>query len=431
MELALTSIHYLYECSLFDCVLNVRKLHVLLGKSFYKQTCLPIMYIRSSLPILLSLMHIFFADAGTTLEMLRNSSLQSSLTPQSLHSSSGHSPHRKLSNKSEGGTSKTMDFNLLLADFVFRHRSSAPLAVVVCRAEERQKYSDKGKERTESASRWEPIYMISNLDENNFMSNRRGQGPHLNQNLPIGCEIGLRSGASIGNTPRGKKWPFIEWSGIEKVLTDHQVDHCSEPESTKPAKYCIESVSVKKSTPNNDASDKIQRHSSSSMRSKVVSHCHVSFITDSTCLVVIQCVANAKRHRASDDEIAIFMQTMVLNLCPENVLSIQVAMCLKFNLSSAWDGPPDRSETSTLADDHAVPTTSLWSESGWSDTRRKNILFSLGLQRKGSPVMAPLKSPYVKRQMSGRKRQRKKKTKNSINHAHIPFFLGPELSNLL
>ena len=415
MELALTSIHYLHECNLFDCVLNVRKLHVLLGNLGQH---LPIMFIRSSLPAMLSVMHVFFVDAGAALKTLHDPPLQPSLSLQSTQPSSGQSPHSKLSNKSGGGKPKAIDFNLLFAEFVTRHRISAPLAVVICRADERQKEGDKEKGHTESALRWEPIYTKLNFEDDEFMPKQRGQGLQSNQNLPTDCEIGVnQSGANVGTTHKAKQWPFNEWLGIEKVLTEHLVDHCSVPDSTKPAKHYIESVGVKKSV-----------QASTSMHSEVVLHCHVSLITDSICLLVIQGI-NTKRHRKSDDDIALFMETMVSKLRPESILSLQVAMRLKSDMTSVWDSPSDPSET--LASTDNVLRTSLWSESGWSDAGPKSVLHSMGLQRKDSPVMAPLKSPYVKKQISGRRRQRKKRTKDPINHAHILYFLGPELSNLL
>ena len=218
-------------------------------------------------------------------------------------------------------------------------------------------------------------------------------------------------------------WPFQYWGQIEKVLTEH----CSVSGTTDSVKYNIESVDSRAVVSNNDVDGKIQRN-----QSRVLPQCHISSITDAISLVVMQGAGHAKRHRASDDDIHFFGRTMVTKLSPENLLSIKDVIRLKSELFPVnEDTQPDKSEVSTSSNNN-VPTTSLWSESGWSDSQRKKILHSLGLRRKNSPVTTPLKSPYVKRQIRGNLgRQRKKKTKNSINHGHIDFFLGPELSQLL
>ena len=195
------------------------------------------------------------------------------------------------------------------------------------------------------------------------------------------------------------------------------------------AKYSIESVYARAAVSKNTINDKTIRRSPSLNRSRVISHCHISSITDSICLLVIQKEGPAKKHKASGDEIQQFMQMMVSKICPENLLNIKVVMRLKSELSHAEDSMSEYSKISRSNNNNNIPaTTSLWSDSVWSDAQRKKILHSLGLRRKHSPVMAPLKSPYVRR--SG-KRQKKKKIQNSINLGHLDFFLGTELSLLL
>mmetsp|Transcript_22217 Transcript_22217/g.41951 ORF Transcript_22217/g.41951 Transcript_22217/m.41951 type:complete len:286 (+) Transcript_22217:2-859(+) len=281
------------------------------------------------------------------------------------------------------------------------------------------------------------------LDEKNSIF-KRGQGPSLvriireNFSTDREADDSKRSDTDVENNNGAKergmrpRWPFNEWSQIEKALTKQS----SSTETTDVEKHCIETFDAKTFVSNNDINGKIQRQSSTSKQSRVLSHCHVSSITDSICLIVIQGVGNVKRQRALDDDILLFMRTMVCKLCPENLLSIKIVMRLKSDLLDVQENglpqPREDSKTSTPADNNNMPTTSLWSDSSWSDSQRKKVLHSLGLRQKDSPVMAPLKSPYVRRQISGKLgRHRKKKMKNSINHAHLDFFLGPELSRLL
>mmetsp|Transcript_34965 Transcript_34965/g.73761 ORF Transcript_34965/g.73761 Transcript_34965/m.73761 type:complete len:1197 (+) Transcript_34965:51-3641(+) len=463
MELALTSIHYLYDCNLFNCMLNVRRLHVLLRKIDNVQMCIPIMYIRSSLPDILAMMHVYFHDQSLSLNL--------SPTPRSIQSNtSGLPPNRKsldklgdvINAKSPPGKSRNIfDFNSLFAEFVGRCKNGAPLAVVVAHETGDKKdtaplekrhndVSEGDKEGSdEESSSWEPLYMKSNIEDNISAVKRRSQEPHNNnivriikENFSNDREVDRGETKRDANADKyldlakkwnrmGNNWPFNNWSQIERVLTNH----CSERVTSHLTKCYIKAVGTERNLPNNAANGKNQHQSSSSNSSIVTSNCHISSITDSICLLIIQDVGNSKRQKVSDDEIIQFMRSMVSNLSPESVMSVKAVMSLKSELFDTQDNQPPshHSKVSTPPSNDNIPTsTSLWSESSWSDTQRKQILHSLGLRRKHSPVMAPLKSPYVKRQI--RKtggRQRKKKVKKSINNAHLDFFLGPELSQLL
>ena len=86
--------------SLFKCVLNVRRLHVLLRKISYRATSLPIMYIQSSFPELLAMMQIYFADAGTCLEMLGSGAphIWHTHTRARAHTHTGDQPTARMAN---------------------------------------------------------------------------------------------------------------------------------------------------------------------------------------------------------------------------------------------------------------------------------------------------------------------------------------------
>jgi len=479
LDLLLISINHLFECNLFNCVVNVRRLHVLLGKTTHKR--LPIMYIRSSLRELLAMMHIYFADASAGLEMLRHGqfpSLQSPSTPRS----GGLSSSRRSFNKSEddatksaSGKSKSSDLNSLFAEFVgrFATANSLPLALAVVHRtggsqdstldEHQEGEGDEdSNECPESVSSWEPRYMKSTVENDSSGTvatgkslngtydsffKRRDQGHNLVRTIKenFSTDQGMVAKTSepnvVGNANRAMRtggatsWPFDHWADIERVLSKH----CMATETTELVKHDTALSDTRASISNNDINGKIQRRTSITNQSKVISHCYISSISEKICLVVIQGVGHAKRHRASDDDIEQFMQKILPKLSPENLLSIKIVMGLKFELFEGQE-KQQQSEQSNISasspNDNGtnVPnTTSLWSETGWSDDQRKKILQSLGLRRKHSPVMAPLKSPYVKRQIRGRLggRQRKKRLKNSINHGHLDFFLGPELSHLL
>jgi hypothetical protein len=117
---------------------------------------------------------------------------------------------------------------------------------------------------------------------------------------------------------------------------------------------------------------------------------------------------------------------MVSKLSPEHLLGIRAVIHLK---SEVFAKIVEDKEHPHYGNNN-VQIVSLWSESDWSNDQGKKVLHSLGLRRMSSPVITPLKSPYLKskiRQLGGR--QRPKQKKRSLNHGHLAFFLGPELIN--
>lgn len=367
--------------SLFNCVLNVRRLHVLLGRTQYRQTCLPLLCVQSCLRELLAMMHIYFASTGSGLDMLRNGKSSSA--------------------KSSPGKSEVTDFNAYFSEFIDRNANNGPpLAVaVVHRTESRRSSAEEqqGVGNEEYVTSWEPLYIKSAAGSSNTHDSifkRRDQGPTLDATESGGDRVGL----------------FSDWSTIENALTTHSA---------------LGTNDVKTYVCNTVIDGKFPRRGSNSNHSKCIAHCYIVSITTSMCLIVVQeGSGHGKRNRLSDDEVHLFMRNVTSKLLPNHLFRINIVTSLKSELFGIENKLPDHPTTAN----NLHETASLWSESGWSDTQRKKILHSLGLRRKNSPVMAPLKSPYVQRKLG---RQRKKKMKNSVNHGHLDLFLGPELSRLL
>lgn len=365
---------------MFNCVLSTRRLSVLLDKISFRRTSLPIMYIRSSLPELLAMMHIFFADAA-------DGGLVKPIS-QTVPSP----PTRSTFKTTSTGRKELTDFVSMIAEFIRSNSIGLPHAVVVAQkigrlkgtlSPEEQKSREGGKNITPNNSRWKPLYIASSLN------NGRG-----------------------GSTEReNSSWPLNQWVQIQDLLSEH----CSSVTTMDPVQYILES-----------AIDTREIRGATSLSTSRKEYCHVSSVSDSICLIVIEGVGSSKRQTSSHKGVQLFLQQIVPKLCPENILSLDNVMRLKAQTFAATDKQP-REVNVTVKD--KVQPISLWSESDWSSTHRKEILHSLGLRRKHSPDIAPLKSPYVSRQISKLGPQRKKK--NRISRGHIDFFLGPELSHLI
>eukprot|EP00985_Skeletonema_marinoi_P035192 scaffold45929_cov117-Skeletonema_marinoi.AAC.1 len=71
LELALLSVYHLMECDFFNCVLHVRKLHVLLRRT--AQTSLQLKWIKTSLRRTLSMMKIIFDNNANESPLLSRS----------------------------------------------------------------------------------------------------------------------------------------------------------------------------------------------------------------------------------------------------------------------------------------------------------------------------------------------------------------------
>ncbi len=306
------------------------------------------MYIQSSLPKLLALMHVFFVHNVPTLP-----------PPQSAMSH--HSSVKLKGGLQTSSTEKKTDFIALFHEFVLNNSSGFPLVVAVAICKARQPASGKPKPSgnvNHSDSKWNPLYVSSPL-------------------------------YNSSEGPMEKKWAQID---------DLLGKHCSSVETSDPVKYSIESVE------------------SGNIRGE---YCHISSVSESLCLVVIQGVGSSRWQSSSDIAIHHFLRNTAPKLCVENLLSADVVIQLKGEIFAV--------DSKQLRGSNKVQPISLWSESVWSASQQKEVLHSLGLRKNHSPVLAPLRSPYVKRQIQKLGRQ---KQKEKMSRGHFDFFLGPDIGEL-
>ena len=143
------------------------------------------MYIRSSLPKLLALMHIFFAEESTAHSV---PSVQPPI-PQSIMSR--HSTAKKKGDLQPSSTGKTTNFVVLFNEFIRNHSSGVPLAVVFAVHKTRQPESSENQKPSEgeanncSDTKWKPLYVSSSLKAtlkttNNRLDERHWTGWPLN-----------------------------------------------------------------------------------------------------------------------------------------------------------------------------------------------------------------------------------------------------------
>lgn len=434
--------------SLFHCILNVRKVHVLLNKSSQNQACLPTAYIRSALPEIFAAMHVYFATEGDGLETLRGKEIVP-MSPGTQRSAIP--PNRKSSTQledamlsSNAGKFKQTDYKSLFTTFVGTGPHGASLTVAVVRRKATENVDKEDNEQAESSS-WEILYVKSNATRGNGReSNRvdddsifkqRAHGPNNLVRIIRENFSSDRDDTTTKISRGGNSRPVVrnmdsdpilkDWEALEKVLTTH-----SSVTRIDPVKYAIEETSPRRFARETGVE---RRPSIISNQGKFGLDCHVESITNSVCLMVVQGTSNAQTQRVPDGKIRLFLQSTVAKLRLDGILDLKVATHLKSELvGTKKEHQLGHTQDELKVSNNNTTAVSLWSESGWSDAQRKTVLHSLGLRRKNSPVMAPLKSPYVKRQMRGLPgRQRKKKTKGSLNHAHLDFFLGADLSRLI
>ena len=384
-----------------------------------------------------------------------------------------------------------------LAVAVVRKRDSAPLPQGVSRHNNGAECSnigssDKGEEpgrnpeitNCDEIMSWDPLYMKSTLtiaqDEpsSDSMFQRRNKEPNLLQkmrdNFSNDRESDLKPNRVINKNIKND-WPMTEWNEIQNCLDEQSdTDHEAFIASPVSAKHCVYDINRNDRRSNLDPTGSImtqvlsnsspssvglnssnttslagtaivgnssnQISTSSHTKSKVKSHVHISPITGTLFFIVIQSIGDpkhVKKRTVSDEDISLFMSSMVSKICPDNLFTTNSILDAKFEMatmhtkSTTAAGGGERAPSQSRAKlDNQLPE-SLWSDTGW-ESQRKKILNTLGIRHNNSPITAPLKSPYIKRQI-GRSggRQRKKKVKSSFNDGHLDFFLGPELSQAL
>ena len=384
--------------SFFNCVLHVRKLHVLLGRT--AQTSLQLKWIKISLRRTLSIMKIIFDNNANESPLLSRS-------PSLLK--------HKTQKSEEAGQ---MDH--IFSEFVLSNESGPPLAVMVVHRNAQNEHEEEEFDSLPVGAMnssiipvsWSPLYIKSTLDKskadtasvaptrnnplvqmikNNFVSNEDKTNPNTIQQ---------------SNNEREVSWPFANWPEIEKKLTAHS--------GMNARTYNICNSSSSPSVKNNLSKE----------RSNATSKCHIVRITEVISIIAVQGVSpRAKPRQVSNLEESLAM--LARRFRPENIFNASSVLLAKASVApGSSKNANERGENSKKRPE----ISALWSGAGWSDVQRKQVLHSLGLRSKNSPS-APLKSPYVRRQMS-RMRHRKKK-KNSLNTGHLIMFLGPELSHLI
>jgi len=349
LELFLASIDSLLQCNFFDCVVNVRKLHVHFGRNSH-QTCLPIRFIQSSLSRLFAIMHIYFDKIGDN---------HLPLPPLSKR--------RSFDKVEKGETSRQSQENIkiMFDEFIDNNRNrSPPLALGLVHmnravdidllSEEQQssEFINEEKRPEEDSSRWEILYMKTTLTTIH---------------------------SSGRSTLTKRRWPLSHWEDVEKMLTKHSLSRIT---TTDPLKYKIPS--------------------------SFITSCHISSISDSVSLIAIQGIDHhAKRQRTSDDDIKLIMRRIHSELSLENILNVKSLIHIKSELLNSRD------TESLTQNNKIVPTQSLWSGNAVSEQQMKKTLQNALRKRKNSPIItAPLKSPYIKRKLR-QNRKKKKNSINS------------------
>jgi len=348
--------------------------------------CLPMLYIQHCLSELMAMMHIYFARfAGKEMMHLNSTtSSTSTLITTSLQSTLSMGVEF---NKFTDFASLFSEFinanintdtpltNALVQGFIDVNIASHLAVALVHRSKRAVQYSSieerqQNNDAIESmqSDMWTTLYMKCGKDE---------------------------------------YWPDNHWAQIEAVLTKH----CSTPGVTNdPVKHTIVSaIGGNKGSPRQSV------------------FCHIAAINDSICLIVIQGASGQTKMHQRDKEIQTFLRSMATKLSPENLLSVRTLSEIKLKLFATVIEDKDRSRHRNSN----VQVSSLWSETDWSVDHGNKVLHSLGLRKTSSPVIAPLTSPYVNRKMRqlGEK-HRTKSLKKSMNHGHLDFFLGSQLSKL-
>ena len=391
LELALLSVHHMMEYSFFNCVIHVRKLHVLLQRT----TCnsVQLKWIKTSLRRILSMVKIIFYNNTNDSPLLSRS-------PSFLQ-------HK--ANKSEEAGHMEKVFN----DFIVMNENGPPLAVIVvhkCAQNECDEEVDSSPSGAPDPIKisWTPLYIKSTLDKNRTGATNAQTNPlvqMIKDNFGSPNEDKVPKAVQRSDSEREANWPFtfMDWSQIEKKLTTHA--------ENKTRTYNVSSSPIKRTT------SELQKSTKPTIsKSNRISKCHIIRITEAISIIAVQ----GSSHRTKERLVSSLensLDKLAFRFRPENIFSAITALQAKTSITPRSN-----------QDDNSTKSA-LWSGIGWSDIQRKQVLHSLGLLHSPA-VSAPLKSPYVRRQMSRMRQRKKKKKKNSLNNGHLAFFLG-ELSHLI
>jgi len=306
----------------------------------------------------------------------------------------------------------------IFSEFVQINESGPPLAVIVVRRNAQNEREGEveslpvGATHSPISMGWSPLYMKSTLDKSRA-DTASAQTNNLLVQMIRDNFGGSNENKTNSNTIQqsdSEREAFADWPRIEKYLTAH---------TGMNAKTYNMYSSPNKHTPSPSVNN-----NQSKARSNATSKFHIVRITEIISIIAVQGASpRTKSRQVSNLEESLLK--LALRFRPENIFSASSVLLAKTSVAPRFN--TERGENSKKRPE----ISALWSGTGWSDVQRKQVLHSLGLRSKHSPVVsAPLKSPYVRRQMS-RMRQRKKKKRNSLNTGHLVMFLGPELSHLI
>ena len=319
-------------------------------------------------------------------------------------------------------TEESGQLEQLLSEFILTNESGPPLAAIVVH---RTVQSDRDEEvdslpvvAAQTTMSWTPLYMKSTLDKSkadtaNAQTRNNPLVQMIKDNFGGSNEEKTNSSAIAADSERGGSWPFVDWPQIEKSLTTH---------SGMNARTYYICNSPTKHTPAPSVANNQSRATSNA------SKCHIVRITDAISIIAVQ----GASHRTKQRQVTSLEESLAklaMRIRPENILSVRSVLEAKTSVAPSSNKNVNERGENSKKEAHEI--SALWSGTGWSDVQHKKVLHSLGLRSKHSPVVsAPLKSPYVRRQIS-KMRQRKKKKRNTLNTGHLNLFLGPELMHLI
>ena len=280
------------------------------------------------------------------------------------------SSNKKIRDESKPSLPQAPNFDELSSEIVFSNGTDIPFAVIVTR-----------KVNTE----WLPICIRSSF--------RKTHEKHLTSN-----------------------WPSSLWNQIEQKLNEHS--KIETPRKT----YKIDSKNDSKDHKGKNDSKLTIPYIGKKPNPGTSSICHVVTVTKTMSLVVMKGPDGGRKQKVTDDEISQFIDASIPLLLPSNIFNTDGVFRAKTLM-----------QLKNSNDTHHLPFTalkgySLWDGLEWSEHKQKQKLLNmLGLRKStNSPVIAPLKSPYIKNL-----RRRRKKAKSTMNHGHLALFLGNDLSQII
>ena len=344
----------------------MRRLYVLLGKSPQSgdRDSLPMMWIRTIFARLLSLVKVIFSETALSDPMMSKAQPRLSRT---------FSSNKKLHKRDESTNAPSMfSFDVLSSDLVASSGSDLPLAVIVVR-------------RSEDNS-WMPVHIKNSIHKR-------------------------------PEQPTESTWPFTLWNLIEKDLDDHfkstAIRSYYEIDSNSNDLEASVKSRMASLADNSQGIPLIGKKYAADTKSS----CHAATISDKICLLVIRGSEGTRKRKVSDEDISKFIDAAAPQLLAMNVFSVEVVLNAKSLMR-----PCNKSDSRPLRGMYNKNHL-LWDGLEWDGDKQKQmkVLSSLGLRdsNRKSPIIAPLKSPYVKD-----RRRRRKKAKSSINHGHLQLFLG-------